>query len=148
MHDACDMNFVIDLAHRRVSVAQRLSIGARNPKVWVLIPQGGLRIFFFVPRSRQDEKHLSLYLNRAQNLPSLLFYLMTIINFQHFIGVDQFTAFTSYGEQKLHLPLSGLQQPEQLVNKIFFSWSFFYYSGESFFPITHLGPRTVQRFVR
>ena len=29
--EACHMNFVIDLAHRGVSVAQ--SIGARNPKV-------------------------------------------------------------------------------------------------------------------
>ena len=33
MQDACHMNFVIDLAQRRVSVAQWQSIGARNPKV-------------------------------------------------------------------------------------------------------------------
>ena len=31
MQDACHMNFVIELAHRGVSVTQ--SIGARNPKV-------------------------------------------------------------------------------------------------------------------
>ena len=34
MQDACHMNFVIDLAHRGVSVARWWSIGARNPKVW------------------------------------------------------------------------------------------------------------------
>ena len=33
----------------------------------------GIRIFSFVPRLWQDEKHLSLFLYRAQNLPSLLF---------------------------------------------------------------------------
>ena len=37
----------------------------------------GLRIFSFVPRLWQDEKHLSLFLYRAKNLPSLLFYLQT-----------------------------------------------------------------------
>ena len=35
----------------------------------------GLRIFFFVQRLWQDEKHLSLFLHWAQNLPSLLFFL-------------------------------------------------------------------------
>ena len=40
MQDACHMNFVTDLAHRGVSVAQWLSIGARNPKVWGSIPHG------------------------------------------------------------------------------------------------------------
>ena len=34
--------------------------------------------FFFVPRSLLDEKHLSLFLYRAQNLPSLLFYIQTL----------------------------------------------------------------------
>ena len=34
--------------------------------------------FFFVPRSLLDEKHLSLFLYRAQSLPSLLFYLQTL----------------------------------------------------------------------
>ena len=55
MQDACHMNFVTDLAHRGVSVAQWLSIGARNPKVWDSIPHGNWE-FFFVPRSWQDEK--------------------------------------------------------------------------------------------
>ena len=35
--------------------------------------------FFFVPRLLPDIKHLSLFLNQAQNLPSLLFYLSTIL---------------------------------------------------------------------
>ena len=44
--DACHMNFVIDLAHHRVSVAQWQSIGARNPNVWGSIPSSwGLRTF-------------------------------------------------------------------------------------------------------
>ena len=33
VEDACHMNFVIDLAHRKVSVVQCLSIRARNPMV-------------------------------------------------------------------------------------------------------------------
>ena len=44
MWDACHMNFVIDLAHRRVSVALWQSIdGLRLDSSW------GLRIFFFCP---------------------------------------------------------------------------------------------------
>ena len=39
----------------------------------------GLRIFFFVSYSLQDEKHLSLFLYQAQNLPSLSF-LSTILS--------------------------------------------------------------------
>ena len=34
---------------------------------------------FFVPRSWQDEKHLFLFPYRAQNLPSLIFYLQIMI---------------------------------------------------------------------
>ena len=59
VEDACHMNFVIDLAHRKVSVVQCLSIRARNPTVWGSIPHGDSE-FFFVPRSWQDEKHLPL----------------------------------------------------------------------------------------
>ena len=40
----------------------------------------GTQNFFFVPRSRQNEKHLSLFLNRAQNLPSLLFLIIIFSN--------------------------------------------------------------------
>ena len=39
------MNFVIDLAHRGVSVAQWLSISAWNPKVQGLIPHGDSEFF-------------------------------------------------------------------------------------------------------
>ena len=35
----------------------------------------GIGIFFLVPRSWQDEKKISLFLYRAQNLLSFLFYL-------------------------------------------------------------------------
>ena len=35
----------------------------------------GTQKFFFVSRSWQDEKHLSLFFYRDQNLPSLLFHL-------------------------------------------------------------------------
>ena len=54
MQDASHVNFVIDLAHRGVSVAQWKSIGARNPTVWDSIPHGDSE-FFFVPRSWRDE---------------------------------------------------------------------------------------------
>ena len=36
--------------------------------------------FLFVPCSWQDDKHLSLFLYRAQNLPSLLFNLQTLLS--------------------------------------------------------------------
>ena len=58
MQDACHMNFVTDLAHRGVSVAQWLSIGARNPKVWGSIPHGNWE-FFLCPTlvTRRKKKH-------------------------------------------------------------------------------------------
>ena len=61
MQDACHMNFVTDLAHRGVSVAQWLSIGARNPKVWGSIPHGNSE-FFLCPtlETRRKKKHHSL----------------------------------------------------------------------------------------
>ena len=57
MLDACHINFVIDLAHRGVSVAQRLEYrsaecGMRRSEVRFLM---GTQNFFFVPRSWQDE---------------------------------------------------------------------------------------------
>ena len=48
--------FVIDRAHRGVSVAQLQNIGARNPKVWGSIPHRDSDFFSFVLRSWQDEK--------------------------------------------------------------------------------------------
>ena len=66
------MNFVVSLPHHRVSVAQWWSIGAPRLNLsssWELK-------FFFDPRSWQDEKHHSLFLYRAQNLPSFLFDLL------------------------------------------------------------------------
>ena len=51
--------------------------GIRKSEVRFLM---GTQNFFFVPRSRQNEKHLSLFLNRAQNLPSLLFLIIIFSN--------------------------------------------------------------------
>ena len=51
--------------------------GIRRSEVRFLM---GTQNFFFVPRSRQNEKHLSLFLNRAQNLPSLLFLIIIFSN--------------------------------------------------------------------
>ena len=45
MQDACHVNFVIDVAHRGVSVVQWKSIGVRNPKVWGSIPHGDSECF-------------------------------------------------------------------------------------------------------
>ena len=64
--EACYKNFVIGLAHRRVFVAQWLSIGAqiRRSKVdssW------GLRIFLYPTLVTRRKKHLS-YLNAFGNL--------------------------------------------------------------------------------
>ena len=60
MQDAFHMNFVTDLAHRGVSVAQWLSIGARNPKVWGSIPHGNWE-FFLCPTlvTRRKKKTFS-----------------------------------------------------------------------------------------
>ena len=61
MQDACHMNFVIDLAHREVSVAQSLehrsaeSEGLRFDSSW------GLRIFSLSHARDKTKKHLSLY---------------------------------------------------------------------------------------
>ena len=48
--------------------------GIRRSEVRFLV---GTQKFFFFPRSWQKEKHLSLFLYRAQNLPYLLFWLQT-----------------------------------------------------------------------
>ena len=50
----CYMNFEIDLAHHRVSVAQQQSMGARNPKVWGSIPHGDLEFLSHARDKRKD----------------------------------------------------------------------------------------------
>ena len=52
IQDACHMNFIIDLAHRRVSVAQWLEHRSTESEGL----SEGTQNFFFVPRSWQDEK--------------------------------------------------------------------------------------------
>ena len=59
MQDACRTNFVIDLAHRRVSVAHWYSIGARNLKVCGSIPHRYSE-FFLCPTLVTSRKNLSL----------------------------------------------------------------------------------------
>ena len=76
MLDACHTNFVIDLAHRGVSVARCRASEGRIRRSEVRFPMGTQNFFFFfpfVPHLCQDKKHLSFFPYRAQNLPSLLF---------------------------------------------------------------------------
>ena len=62
MQDACHMNFVIDLAHHSLEHRSAASEGPRFDSSW------GLRIFFLVPRSWEDEKHLYPFLYRVKQL--------------------------------------------------------------------------------
>ena len=72
LQDACHMNFVIDLAHRGVSVAQWLehrnaeSEGLRFDTSW------GLRIFSLSHARDKTKKHLSLYTIIATILLSIV----------------------------------------------------------------------------
>ena len=56
----------------------------------------GTQNFFFVPRLRQDKKHLSIYLYRAQNLPSLLFYSQTLTRLHPNISTHAFSTLSSF----------------------------------------------------
>ena len=64
------MNFVIDLAHRRVSVARGKAL-ERKPEGLRFDSSWGLRIFSL--SHARDKTKTFLILHRAQNLPSLLF---------------------------------------------------------------------------
>ena len=68
--------------HSPVSVAQWSSSGARNPKVWGLIPHGESECFLCLMLvTRRKTSFYILYW--AQNLPSLLFYLQTVVIIYH-----------------------------------------------------------------
>ena len=72
----------------------------------------GLRIFFFVSYSLQDEKHLSLFLYQAQNLPSQS--LISIYNFKFicrcpFLGWDFLNGLNWYLSHSF-MPLHFLKQ--------------------------------------
>ena len=60
MLEACHMNFVIDLAHHRVSVAQWYRNGAQNLKVWGSIPHGYSGFFSF-SHTHDKTKNIFLY---------------------------------------------------------------------------------------
>ena len=53
-------NFVMGLAHNKVSVPLWWSIGGQNPKVCGSIPNGGLRIFCF-SNARDKTKNIFLH---------------------------------------------------------------------------------------
>ena len=78
--------------------------GIRRSEVRFLM---GTQNFFFVPRSRQNEKHLSLFLNRAQNLPSLLF---LIIIFSNRTRMSQKTKFSYQDPNRPERQFHGLCQ--------------------------------------
>ena len=77
MQDVCHMNFVIDLVTTESLwlSGRAMDCGIRRSEVWFLM---GTQNFFFAPYSWQEEKHLSPFLFWAQNLPSLLFYLLLV----------------------------------------------------------------------
>ena len=65
MQDACHINFVIDLAHLGVSVAQWLGHWGWNWKVWGSIPHGiNPKQFFLCPMlvTRRKKTYLSLWI--------------------------------------------------------------------------------------
>ena len=63
------MNFVMGLAHLRVSEAQWY-IGARKPKVWGSIPHENSKLFN-LSHAPDNTKNIFLYFYRAQNLKFL-----------------------------------------------------------------------------
>ena len=60
MQDARHMNFIIDLAHHGISMAQWQSVGAQNLKVWGLIPHGDSE-FFSLSHACDKTKNIFLY---------------------------------------------------------------------------------------
>ena len=73
LQDVCHMNFVIDLAHRGVSVAQWLEHRSAESEGCRLDSSWRLRIFSLSHARDKTKKHLSPFLYLAQNLLSLLF---------------------------------------------------------------------------
>ena len=72
---ACPMNFVIDLAHRVVSVAQWQSIWRWNPKVWGAIPHGDSEYFSLShARDKTKKKSFSIF-KRNHNFFSVFWLL-------------------------------------------------------------------------
>ena len=66
------------VTHHRVSVAQWQSTRVQNAERSEVDSSWGLRIFFLCPMEK-TEKHLSLFLYPAQNLPPLLHYLTFVL---------------------------------------------------------------------
>ena len=72
IQDACHMNFVIDLAHRGVSVAQWLEHRNAESKGLRFDTSWGLRIFSLSHARDKTKKHLSLYTIIATILLSIV----------------------------------------------------------------------------
>ena len=83
--EACYRNFVINLAHRRVFVAQWLSIGVQiwRSKVWFLMGTQNISLSHALEKTK---KHLS-YLNAFGNLwiieifPQIKYFILFLFNF-------------------------------------------------------------------
>ena len=76
-HDAIDIadpSSMQDACYMTSLTVESLWLSGRASEVWGSIPCGDSE-FFLCPKLVTRRKHLSLFLYRAQNLPSLLFYL-------------------------------------------------------------------------
>ena len=78
----CNMRIIYELcnglAHHRVSTAQLVEHRSAEPEGLRFASSGGLRIIFLSHARDKTKNHISLFLYRAQNLPSFLFYLQKI----------------------------------------------------------------------
>ena len=78
----CSMRIIYELwnglAHHRVSTAQLVEHRSAEPEGLRFASSGGLRIIFLSHARDKTKNHISLFLYRAQNLPSFLFYLQKI----------------------------------------------------------------------
>ena len=70
-------NFVIDLAHLRVSVAQWKNIVAQNLRVWGSIPGGDSEVYLCHTLVTRPENIFLYFFTELKNLPFLLIYLQT-----------------------------------------------------------------------
>ena len=78
MLEACHMNFVIDLAHHRVSVAQWYRNGAQNLKVWGSIPHGYSGFFLFPTLMTRQKTSFSTSLTSSKLTISLILFTVLI----------------------------------------------------------------------
>ena len=85
MLEACHMNFVIDLAHHRVSVAQWYRNGAQNLKVWGSIPHGYSGFFLFPTLMTRQKTSFSTSLTSSKVTISLTILFTVLIHVKYLI---------------------------------------------------------------